>query len=65
MNRDEMDSFLASDKYITGIYNYCDRWCERCPQTLRCLNHSLTEKHMGSDAETGDLTNEIFWQKIT
>ncbi|MEZ5317521.1 MAG: hypothetical protein R2752_08995 [Vicinamibacterales bacterium] len=22
---------------IPGIYNYCDRWCERCPFTARCL----------------------------
>jgi predicted protein tyrosine phosphatase len=29
---------LASDpKFIPGIYNYCDRWCERCPFTSRCL----------------------------
>lgn len=21
---------------IPGIYNYCDRWCERCPFTSRC-----------------------------
>ena len=23
--------------FISGIYNYCDRWCERCPLTHRCL----------------------------
>lgn len=23
-------------KTIPGIYNYCDRWCERCTQTNRC-----------------------------
>jgi hypothetical protein len=29
---------LASDpKFIPGIYNYCDRWCERCRFTSRCL----------------------------
>ena len=22
--------------FILGIYNYCDRWCERCPLTSRC-----------------------------
>jgi len=21
---------------IPGVYNYCDRWCERCPLTARC-----------------------------
>ena len=22
---------------ISGIYNYCDRWCEKCSYTNRCL----------------------------
>lgn len=22
---------------ISGIYNYCDRWCERCSYTNKCL----------------------------
>jgi|GEM_PF-5249105 len=22
---------------IPGIYNYCDRWCEKCPLSHRCL----------------------------
>ena len=25
------------DKFIQGIYHYCDRWCERCPMTDRCF----------------------------
>lgn len=24
------------ERFISGIYNYCDRWCERCPLTGRC-----------------------------
>ena len=24
------------DGFIVGIFNYCDRWCERCPLTARC-----------------------------
>ena len=26
----------TQDGFIVGIYNYCDRWCERCPLTSRC-----------------------------
>lgn len=26
----------TQDGFIIGIYNYCDRWCERCPLTSRC-----------------------------
>jgi hypothetical protein len=56
---------LAGDKrFIAGIYNYCDRWCERCPQTHRCLNFSLSEEEF-SDPETHDIRNEAFWKKIS
>ena len=26
----------VQDGFILGVYNYCDRWCERCPFTGRC-----------------------------
>ena len=26
----------VSDGFIVGVYNFCDRWCERCPLTSRC-----------------------------
>jgi hypothetical protein len=49
--------------YISGIYNYCDRWCERCPFTSRCLNFEMSEEKFG-DLESVDLTNEEFWKKL-
>ena len=27
-----------------GIYNSCDRWCEKCPFTSRCLNYKIYEE---------------------
>jgi hypothetical protein len=27
---------VRKKKFIEGIHNYCDRWCERCPLTTRC-----------------------------
>lgn len=26
----------TQDGFIVGVYNYCDRWCERCSLTSRC-----------------------------
>jgi hypothetical protein len=26
----------VQDGFIVGVFNYCDRWCERCPLTSRC-----------------------------
>jgi len=31
-------------RFIAGIYNYCDRWCERCPHTDRCRVYRDTER---------------------
>ena len=64
MKKEDLIKLLGSARFIPGIYNYCDRWCERCPQTMRCLNHTLVGKHFGPEAEKYDLTNEIFWQKL-
>lgn len=35
---------------IPGIYNYCDRWCECCAFTHRCL--SFVERQEHTDAST-------------
>jgi hypothetical protein len=34
---------------IPGVFNYCDRWCERCPLTHRCLNFQMERDAMGPD----------------
>lgn len=31
----------SSSRFIPGIYNYCDRWCERCAFTSRCLTFAM------------------------
>jgi hypothetical protein len=64
MNRDRLKKLASDGRFIAGIYNYCDRWCERCPQTLRCLNFSVSEEEF-SDSETRDIRNEAFWKKLS
>jgi len=64
MNRDRLKELAADERFISGIYNYCDRWCERCPQTLHCLNFALSEEEF-SDPETHDIRNEAFWRKLS
>lgn len=36
MKTDDFLSITDNPNLIDGIYNYCDRWCERCPMTARC-----------------------------
>ena len=50
--------------HIAGIYNYCDRWCERCPFTSRCLNFEMSEEKFG-DLKDADINNEAFWQRLS
>ena len=37
-------------RFIAGIYNYCNRWCERCPKTGQCLVYA-SQRHYEALAE--------------
>ncbi|MDQ3682461.1 MAG: hypothetical protein M3352_05220 [Bacteroidota bacterium] len=50
------------EKFIPGIYNYCDRWCERCTFTSRCRNYAHTSK---LTPEQLDINNKAFWATIS
>ncbi len=49
-------------KFIDGIYNYCDRWCERCTFASRCRNYESTSK---LTPEQLDMNNKAFWDNIS
>jgi hypothetical protein len=51
----------TNPKHIEGIYNYCDRWCERCSFTSRC---SVFASEEGLSPEEKDITNKAFWDKM-
>lgn len=36
---------MAATSFIDGVYNYCDRWCERCRFTARCRVFAMHSKH--------------------
>lgn len=63
MQRRSLTELADNPDLISGIYNYCDRWCERCPLTSRCLVYT-TEKEEDDSSQTHDLTNEAFWRKL-
>lgn len=63
MDKEKIKKLVQSKLFITGIYNYCDRWCERCPLTSRCLNFALGEEQF-ADPESRDITNKLFWEKL-
>jgi len=64
MDKERLKKLAKEDRFIPGIYNYCDRWCERCPQTSHCLNFACSEEEF-ADPETRDIENEAFWSKLS
>jgi hypothetical protein len=40
--------------FMPGIYNYCDRWCERCPFPSRCRVYAM-EMRICIDGFDGEL----------
>lgn len=63
MDKEQLKRLAGDPRFISGIYNYCDRWCERCPFTSRCMNYALSEEESGS-AESKDMDNQAFWDKL-
>ena len=50
--------------FIDGIFNYCDRWCERCPFTARCRLYAMEKADAEADPATRDINNAAFWEKM-
>lgn len=63
MKNDDVLTMTNDSQYIEGVYNYCDRWCEHCPLTSRCLNYAIAEEDFGMLTEH-DFENAAFWNKL-
>ncbi|MFQ5812894.1 MAG: hypothetical protein ACE5I2_06875, partial [Anaerolineae bacterium] len=64
MNKEDLKNLANNPNFISGIYNYCDRWCERCPFTSRCMVLAMEEQQF-DDPTAHDLNSEAFWQAIS
>lgn len=63
MDKDRLRKLTDNPKFIPGIYNYCDRWCERCIFTSRCLNYALDSEDFNTP-EQQDIESKEFWNKL-
>src|SRR2546421_8625439 len=63
MNKTHLADLTENPAFISGIYNYCDRWCERCPFTSRCLNFAMQQAE-GLTQEQHDIHNQAFWDHL-
>src|SRR4051794_20418865 len=65
MRKSELRELAESREFISGIYNYCDRWCERCPFTARCLVYATDKADdVSADPEVHDINNARFWSRL-
>lgn len=64
MTKQRIKQLANNPQFIPGIFNYCDRWCERCPFTTRCLNFALSEEQF-AEPESRDIYNKLFWQRLS
>ena len=66
MDKEQLKKLARNPNHIIGIYNYCDRWCERCTFTSRCLNYAMEQEDpLKDDPEANDLSNKKFWNRIS
>ena len=57
-----IDNFDGDEQnFISGIHNYCDRWCERCEFTARCRVFAA-EQEMSEEEK--DISNEAFVRNL-
>jgi hypothetical protein len=65
MNRDDLTELATRSDFISGIYNYCDRWCERCAFSARCFLYATETADADFDnPDVRDLNNAKFWRKL-
>jgi len=64
MKKKDIFKVVNDPKMIPGIYNYCDRWCERCEFTQQCANFVISEDQFPDDEDL-DINNKHFWEKLS
>jgi hypothetical protein len=58
---------MSEDRFISGIYNYCDYWCERCAFTRRCRNYAMgdeMERTARGEEPVDDARQQSFWTQL-
>jgi hypothetical protein len=63
MNEKKFGRIVNHPRHIPGVHNYCDRWCECCPFTLRCSVFAV-EAEMMKDAPPRARGIENLWPRM-
>ena len=63
MDNKDINNIDNDPRFIRRIFNYCDRWCERCAFTSRCRSYVMTKEIEKKSADR-DRSNMLFWEGI-
>ncbi len=66
MNKEEFQKFFDEnrEKYIPGIFNYCDRWCERCTMADKCSLYAIEKEELSEPLDEMDPDNKELWDHL-
>jgi len=57
MDKERFKKLTNNKNFIPGIYNYCDRWCEKCAFTSQCSNYAVTQEIFDEMEDINDNEN--------
>jgi len=63
MNFKKFSRIVNNPRHLPGVHNYCDRWCERCPLTLRCSVFAVGQ--LAFKEEPHDPRKETLWERLS
>ena len=63
MDQDYLDNLTQNSDFIPGIYNYCNRWCEKCSFTARCMYFAMSEEEF-INPDNEDLNDKEYWERL-
>jgi hypothetical protein len=64
MTPKRLKQLADNPRHIEGVYNYCDRWCERCPLTDRCLNFAMGLEQEAEDDGSTPAGESKVWKNL-
>ncbi|TFH16893.1 MAG: hypothetical protein E4H02_04415 [Lentisphaerales bacterium] len=65
MKKEQLLGTARDPHFIPGIHKYCDRWCERCEFTQRCLNYASLDEDDNSHGSKTEINGVEFSDKTS
>lgn len=59
VTKSELLKVQNQDHFISGIHNYCDKWCERCPKTAFCAVFAMEDSFKVNESDKKDLKESL------